>query len=57
MGLHQTKQIEIGVLTRANRPKYGYCPDRLDRKMDSNLTEHRYCPDQTERNMDFDQVD
>ena len=28
MGIDQTEQAEIWVLTRLNRPKYGYWPDR-----------------------------
>ena len=39
MSIGQTKQTEIWVLARPNRPKYGYWPDRTDRNLGIGQTE------------------
>ena len=39
MGIAQTKQTEIRILTRPNRPKHGYLPVRTDRNMGMCQTE------------------
>ena len=39
MDIGQTEQTKIRVLTRPNRPKYGYWPDRTDRNMYIGKTE------------------
>ena len=38
-GIGQTKQTEVFVLARPNRPKYGYWPDGIDRNMGISQTE------------------
>ena len=39
MGIGQTEQTENWVLARPNRPKYGYWPDRTNRKLGIGQTE------------------
>ena len=54
MGIGQTEQTEIWVLTRPNSPKYGYWPDRTDQNMGidrPNRPKFGHWPDLTGRNL------
>ena len=71
LGIGQTKQTEIWVLARPNRPKYGYWPDRTDQNLGIGQTEqtkiwvmarpnrpkYGYWPDETDRNMGIRQTE